>query len=190
MDWIQKNCPQPFEEGNPQHLINICFSFAVLDLAKKYGKEFQLLWAKAISLDPNFLPREARWQLFQTHAFVTASGVKLLEAPAFETDEIAFEADVHESRAQNEVSAILDDLGFHHLAEVSPVTKETIFHLPGGMLAIDMACRKQMIAIEFDGPSHFLREVRSGKVLEVENGANKAKRQFLERPGWKVVNNQ
>jgi very-short-patch-repair endonuclease len=56
------------------------------------------------------------------------------------------------------------------------------------MLAIDMACRKQMIAIEFDGPSHFLREVGSGKVLEVENGATRAKRRFLERLGWKVVN--
>jgi hypothetical protein len=93
-----------------------------------------------------------------------------------------------ESRAQNEVSGILDDLGFHHLSEVSPVTKKDMFPLPRGMLAIDMACRKQMVAIEFDGPYHFLREVGSGKVLEVENGATKAKRRFLERLGWKVVN--
>ncbi len=116
--------------------------------------------------------------------------MKSLEAPALlETDEIAFEACVLvESRSQNEVSGILDDLGFHHVAEVSPVAKEHMFPLPGGMLAIDMACRKQMVAIEFDGPSHFLREVGSGKVLEVENGATKAKRRFLERLGWKVVN--
>jgi hypothetical protein len=45
-----------------------------------------------------------------------------------------------------------------------------------------------MVAIEFDGPSHFLREVGSGKVLELENGATKAKRRFLERLGWKVIN--
>ncbi len=104
-----------------------------------------MLWAKAISLDPNYLPREAQWQLFQTHAFVTASGVKFLEAPALlKMDEIAFEANVLESRAQNKVSSILDDLGFHHVAEVSPVTKENMFPLPGGMLAIDIAFRKQM----------------------------------------------
>jgi hypothetical protein len=170
-------------------MINICSLFAVLDLVKTYLKEFRLLWAKAFILDPNVLPVDAHRQLFQTHAFVTASGVKSLEAPALlETDEIAFEANVRESRPQNEVSGILDDLGFHHLAEVSPVTKENIFPLPGGMLAIDMTCRKQMIAIEFDGPSHFLREVESGKVLEVENGATKAKRRFLERLGWNVVN--
>jgi hypothetical protein len=186
-----KIVPNLIKKGNPQDIINVCYAFAVLDLAKKYGNEFRLLWAKAISLDSENLPREARWQLFQAHAFVTASGVISLEAPVLlETDEIAFEADVDEesSRAQNEVSGILDDLGFQHLAEVSPVTKENMFPLPGGMLAIDMACRKQMIAIEFDGPSHFLRDVESGKVLEVENGATKAKRRFLERLGWKVVN--
>jgi hypothetical protein len=140
-------------------------------------------------LDPNFLPREAQWQLFQTHAFVTASGVKSLEGPVLlKMDKITFEADVHESPAQKEVSSILDDLEFYHLAEVSPVTKENMFPLPGGMLAIDMACRKQMIAIEFDSPSHFLLEVGSGKVLEVKNGATKAKCRFLECLGWKVVN--
>jgi hypothetical protein len=58
------------------------------------------------------------------------------------------------------------------------------------MLAIDMACRKQMIGIEFDVPSHFLREVGAGEVLRIENGATKAKRRFLERLGWKVVNIQ
>jgi hypothetical protein len=34
-----------------------------------------------------------------------------------------------------------------------------------GMLVIDLACRKKMVAIEFDAPSHFLREVGSGKAL-------------------------
>jgi hypothetical protein len=95
---------------------------------------------------------------------------------------------VDESRSQKEVSGILDNLGFRHSLEVSPATNESRFPLPGGMLAINMACRKQMIAIEFDGPFHFLREVGSGKVLYVENGATKAKHRFLERLGWKVVN--
>jgi hypothetical protein len=55
-----KIVPNLIEEGNPQDIINICYSFAVLDhLSKKYRKEFRLLWAKAISLDPKVLPREA-----------------------------------------------------------------------------------------------------------------------------------
>jgi hypothetical protein len=88
---------------------------------------------------------------------------------------------------QKEVSSILRGLGFDHHEEVSP-WKDGGLSAPSGMLAIDMACRKKMVAIEFDGPSHFLREVGSGKVLELENGATKAKRRFLERLGWKVVN--
>eukprot|EP00978_Attheya_sp_CCMP212_P048281 scaffold497262_cov47-Attheya_sp.AAC.1 len=51
-----------------------------------------------------------------------------------------------------------------------------------------MACAKQKIAIEFDGPSHYLKSVGTGDVTRVENGATKAKRRFLERVGWKVIN--
>jgi very-short-patch-repair endonuclease len=57
-----------------------------------------------------------------------------------------------------------------------------------GMLAIDMACTKQKIAIEFDGPSHYLKSVGTGDVTRLENGATKAKRRFLERVGLKVIN--
>ena len=60
--------------------------------------------------------------------------------------------------------------------------------LPYTMLAIDIACRSQMIAIEFDGPTHFLRSVETGEVMNIENGQTKAKRRFLERLGWKVIN--
>jgi hypothetical protein len=60
--------------------------------------------------------------------------------------------------------------------------------LPLGILSIDMASRDRMVAIEFDGPSHFLIEAQSGKVSKVENGPTKAERLFLERLGWKVFN--
>jgi hypothetical protein len=98
-----------------------------------------------------------------------------------------FEADNISSLTQKEVSSILRGLGFDHDEEVSPWNDGEV-SAPPGMLAIDMACRIKMVAIEFDGPCHFLREVGSGKVLQLENGATKAKRRFLERLGWKVVN--
>ena len=91
------------------------------------------------------------------------------------------------SKSQKEVSSILHELEFDHDEELSPWNDGEVLS-PPGMLAIDMACRKKMVAIEFDGPSHFLREVGSGKALELENGSTKAKRRFLERLGWKVVN--
>jgi len=45
-----------------------------------------------------------------------------------------------------------------------------------------------MIAIEFDGSSHFLKAVGSGTLTSTENGATKAKRRFLEQLGWTVIN--
>jgi hypothetical protein len=59
-----KIVPNLIEEGNPQQIINICYAFAVLDLANKFGKEFRLLWAKSINLNPNVLQVEQRRQLF------------------------------------------------------------------------------------------------------------------------------
>jgi hypothetical protein len=96
------------------------------------------------------------------------------------------ETDNISSSVQKEVSSILLGLGFDHDEEVSPWKDGELSALPG-MLAIDMACRNKMVAIEFDGPSHFLREVGSGKVWNLENGATKAKHRFLELLGWKVI---
>jgi hypothetical protein len=53
----------------------------------------------------------------------------------------------------------LDDLGFPHLAEESQVTKEKMFPLPGGMLAIAMACRKQTKEAKRSFVSKMLKEV-------------------------------
>jgi hypothetical protein len=122
-------------------------------------------------------------QLFQIFAYSLARGMEISEP----SNSCCVEGDGVSSLAQKEVSSILCGLGFDHDEEVPP-WKDGELSAPPGMLAIDMACRKKMVAFEFDGPSHFLQEVGSGKVLELENGATKAKRQFLERLGWKVIN--
>eukprot|EP00978_Attheya_sp_CCMP212_P040983 scaffold229571_cov46-Attheya_sp.AAC.4 len=72
----------------------------------------------------------------------------------------------------------------HHENEVPPLEKWSI----GDMLAIDsMACPKQKIVIEFDDPSHYLKEVGTSDVTRGENGATKVKRRILKRVGWKVI---
>jgi len=53
---------------------------------------------------------------------------------------------------------------------------------------IDCACRYRKIAIEFDGPSHFLRPAGSRELPSIENGPTKAKRRFLQSVGWTVIN--
>jgi hypothetical protein len=179
-----KNISELIKEGNAQEIINVCYAFAILDLTGKYEKEFRQLWAAAVGFDSKMISVEGSRQLFQVFAFSLARGVEVSE-PSISC---CVEADNISSSAEKEFSSILRGLGFDHDEEVSPWSDGDFFSAHSGMLAIDMACRKKMLAIEFDGPSHFLREVGSGKVLELENGATKAKRRFLERLGWKVIN--
>jgi hypothetical protein len=115
---------------------------------------------------------------------VKASGMDLQEPAIVNINDLNPEP----SRSQREVSFLLNELGFDHEEEVHPVHEEGESSLPLGMLSMDMASRDRMVAIEFDGPFHFLVEAGSGKVSKVENGATKAKRLFLERLGWKVFN--
>ena len=75
-------------------------------------------------------------------------------------------------------------MGFQHEREVSPCPSD----LGDGMLAIDCGCQKRKIAIEFDGSFHYLKELKTGEFSLKENGATKAKRRWLERLGWTVIN--
>jgi hypothetical protein len=172
------------ESSNEQNIANLCYAIAILDLAHTYEREFSQLWSKTLSWDPRTLLVQHSRQLAQVYAFVKASGMDLQQPAMLKIKDSSPEP----SRSQREVSLLLNELGFDHEEEVHPFHEEAESTLPLGMLSIDMACRDRMVAIEFDGPSHFLIEAQSGKVSKVENGATKAKRLFLERLGWNVFN--
>ena len=135
--------------------------------------------------DDEFTGLELR-QLAQTQMFAAADGVKLQQTPETLTKgmELALKTSTEcVSKSSMKVSQLLHEIGFHHECEVSPDSKTS-----GGMLAIDFACKERKIAIEFDGPYHYLKEVKSGKLTSTENGATKAKRRFLKQLGWTVIN--
>jgi hypothetical protein len=89
---------------------------------------------------------------------------------------------VRPSRFKKKVSALLSEVGFQHEVDVPPV--QTV----GKMLAIDIACKDHKIAVECDGENRYLKHISTGSVTRVETGATRAKRQFLERHGWTVIN--
>jgi hypothetical protein len=173
------------EEGTGQTIANLCYAFAVLDLSNQYKQQFYHLWSTGQTLDPRTLPDQHSRQLAQVHAFVRASGMDLQE-PAVMLN--INDSTPEPPRSQREVSLLLTEIGFDREEEVHPFHEEGGSSLPLGMVSIDMACRDRMVAIEFDGPYHFLVEAGSGKVSKVENGSTKAKRLFLEHLGWKVFN--
>jgi hypothetical protein len=161
-----------------------------LDLTGNYKKEFRQLWTVAVGFDSNTVTAEGSSQLFQVFAFSQSRGMTIAEPSisCFEAGKLFLGDNNQVSNSQKEVSLILRELGFDHDEKVSPGNDGELVLAPPGMLAIDMACRNKMVAIELHGPRHYLRELGSGKVLELENGATKAKRRFLGRLGWKVVN--
>ena len=87
------------------------------------------------------------------------------------------------SRSSKAVSKILKEIGFDHECEVAPQR-----NIMGGMMAIDFACAKQKVAIEYDGESHFLKALGSGELTTKRNGSTKAKRRLLKQLGWTVIN--
>jgi len=188
---INQNLGSLIEKGNTQNIANTCYAISALGMRKDESKtSLAKLWERAIELhiaeEEDFCDEDLN-QLAQTLIFAKASGVQLSQPPEKMTTNM--ESSLHRfadnsiSRSTNEVSKLLKDVGFMHEEEVTPDKS-----LSGGMLAIDMACTKRMIAIEFDGPSHFLKALGSGELTSTENGATKAKRRFLEQLGWTVIN--
>eukprot|EP00978_Attheya_sp_CCMP212_P034268 scaffold142711_cov45-Attheya_sp.AAC.1 len=167
---MEANKENLLQNINAQCFCNICYTLAISDFGKKYIKLLVEMWNRAVQMNVSSLSRENMNQLAQVEAFTKADRIDL-EGPPSEL-------------CVRMISGMLTKLGFIHENEVPPLEEWAM----GGMLAIDMACPKEKIAIEFDGPSHYLKSVGTGDVTRVENGATKAKRRFLERVGWKVIN--
>tara|TARA_B110000971_G_C19894364_1_gene446921 strand:+ start:471 stop:779 length:309 start_codon:yes stop_codon:yes gene_type:complete len=77
----------------------------------------------------------------------------------------------------------LTELGVKWEMESCPFEKHY-----GNMLSIDLKFERkngQMVALEFNGPSHYVKEV--GTDIEEENGRTKFKRRILTKMGYELV---
>jgi hypothetical protein len=184
-DWL-------VEEGTPQGVANVAWSLAILCLPLQHnsvqgrGHRYELLlmkfWSFLLEVDSTSFGDEFHNQVSQVFVYARASGISL--RCTINTSILL--SDTTTSNSQREVSRLLNEIGFEHQEEVSPFVNDVYSTLPAGMLSIDMANTEQMIAIEFDGPHHFVTDVSTGAMSE--NGPTNAKRWFLEQLGWKVIN--
>lgn len=182
----EKDLVQMFEES--QVLSNMLWSLSIMDLMTKNRVLLNMLWQKVMLSDYSGYTREQYSQLAQVLLHATACEIEL-ELPEIMQNHIKSAVWCQKgrtSRSENEYSEILEEIGFHHEREVSPFEDER----NGNMLRIDYACKKKMIAIEFDGRNHFLTGLKYDELPtdNKENGTTKAKRRFLQRLGWKVIN--
>jgi hypothetical protein len=170
-----------------QDVGNTCFAIVVGGCSQRFSVLLASLWDRAIQMSTldRFNDSELS-QLAQSMLFARADGTELPEVPQnlLGKMNLAMKRDNKATKSQEEIFQLLGALGVPCELEVSPVPNTDM----GGMLAIDVACKEEKIAIEFDGPWHFLNELGSGKVSQTENGTTRAKRQFLENLGWTVIN--
>ena len=99
-----------------------------------------------------------------------------------------------QSKESLEISATLRDIGFDHQAEVDPDSINTTSTAGRRtmMMAIDFASVEQRIAVEVDGPSHFLKAVGTHAgphplLTRRRNGPTQAKQYHLQQLGWTVL---
>jgi hypothetical protein len=171
------------EEGNPQNVANVAFALVVAGLDRKEEKEVVgRFWYRLMGMKIQQHSEVQLQQISYIQAGARAEGVELSQPPPklqLMLDGMLFEN--ADSKNQKEVSNQLRKFGFDHEYEVSP------FECAPGLLAIDIACKERMIAIEYDEPSHFLKDTDFVE-LAVENGPTKAKRRMLQKLGWTVIN--
>ena len=165
-----------------QDLLNICYALAISDSFAGHTDTFTMLWKQANERDWNELSYMDRNQLVQSYLIASCVYRLKLSPPKWASTPLT--ATVHKSKAQAELSKILEEIDFHHDTETSPFGSNNEFNF----WSIDCACRDRKIAIEFDGPSHFLRLPGSHEPGDIESGPTKAKRRFLQSLGWKVIN--
>jgi len=94
-------------------------------------------------------------------------------------------SDFRNHHNENLWGALLAEAGFEHEREVQ--------FLDDGykdFMAIDYVCRERKIAVEFDGPAHYLTELKEGAKRNHgrENRRTKAKRRLMRQMGKAVVN--
>ena len=169
--------------ANLQNLANMCYAMAVLDCVDENHKSMlDELWSRLVRIKVTDFQKEELQQILYIEASARVGGISLADLPPeLRTKLEGLKPDIKFSIFEEEILTILFELGFDHQREVSP------FEAAPGMLSIDMACTDRKIAIEYDGPFHYLT-VLDGSGRSVENGSTKAKRRLLQRLGWKVVN--
>ena len=79
------------------------------------------------------------------------------------------------SRFQHDVSAMLTQMGWDHIFK----------HETAEGFSLDLARPEVKLAVEVDGPTHFLKHSSSGKY--VVNGATRFKARLLRSVGWTVA---
>ncbi|KAI2514298.1 endonuclease [Fragilaria crotonensis] len=168
------------DDSNSQNLCNVCYAIGILDLQQT--SMLPKVWNALVERTTGDLPVDELIQILYVEACASAYGIELASpSPGLRRQLDQLSLPNTSSDFEQEISNALDDIGFSHQQGLSP------FQFSPGLLAIDMACPDRMIAIEYDGPNHYV-SIPGDSEKRVENGPTKAKRRLLQQLGWVVIN--
>ena len=128
---------------------------------------------------------EALRQFELTRLYAKSEGVELVAEGAMREEMTRSARRVtigSPSEFENHIAKELEKFGFGGFErEVSPFEGDE----GGELLKIDIAWVDKKVALELDGPSHFLKSAKTGKEGR-RNGPTEAKKRLLKSLGWKV----
>jgi len=175
-DAIGREAAGRVREPNPQDLSNTAWAFAVLDHLPSESSLFDQRFAHhcdalAHEFSSNNLRQLHQWRLW--YASERACSDALPETALMARCDAAFRAtEAQPSRLQRDVAKALASLG-------ASVQDEKVLE-EGYSLDLVVDCGgEELIAVEVDGPSHFVGRVPTGAML--------LKRRQLRHFGWRLV---
>ena len=187
-----------------QEIANTLWAYAMsldgnsdTDTRRRQASALEQLWQRAVTLltaHNVIFHDDSLSQLAVTRWYAQGYGVALSEAP-HAVEEALQKAcgpvQHYPSRAAHSISRALTQMGWVHSMEVvvsnnNDENDKNSFPL-GQMLAVDLACVHRKIAIEFDGPLHFLKQPLEDNHNNAEQGRTQAKHRLLRHLGWSVV---
>jgi very-short-patch-repair endonuclease len=181
---LERNSAKFLSRAKAQEVVNVCWALVTLDLAEQHGALLRKCWARAIEIwdaDRGLNLMDLRQLIHvELHAKVSDFDLLVPVPPALrEKMRKAANKDPKpiSTNFNREISKALTELGFQHGREIPVFEKQ----IGKKMLRVDIACSKTQVAVECDGPHHFLSSGR-------ETGRTAAKRRLLELMGWRVVN--
>ena len=175
-------------EGKEQALSNILWSLAVAGKMNENERAVEVLWKEANRRDEGRFGETSWQQLKIASLFAGYEGMKLEAVVGHQRKmgEAALLTTAGSERFEEDIAKELEQFGFTGFKrEVSPFTRDE----GGELLKIDIAFEKERVALELDGPSHFLKKF--GEKGEGEkprrDGPTKAKTRLMKSLGWKVM---
>ena len=175
-------------EGNEQDLCNLLWSLAVAGRMKENERAVEVLWKEVNRRDEGRFLKVHWRQLKIASLFAGCEGMKLEagEAHQRKMDEAALHVSSGSERFEKDIAKELERSGFKGFRrEMSPFAGSE----GGELLKIDIAFEKERVALELDGPFHFLKFLKKKGEGEKprRDGSTKAKTRLLESLGWEVT---